>query len=119
MTRAQIKVEEAYVSLLRMTPSSLLIKGMVSDESIRAICGLGRSSKDPRKTIGYKGLGFKSVGEISNNPQVISSAVSFGFDEIATRLSVEEVIGESLDSAQRLPVYAFPFSGFGIRPRKR
>src|SRR3954451_9619038 len=31
------------------------------EEQIRAICGLGRSSKDPRKSVGYKGLGFKSV----------------------------------------------------------
>lgn len=75
---------------------------------IRAICGLGQSSKDPRKSIGYKGLGFKSVGEISRHPQIISTAVSFGFDDSRTRAAVEDIAG-ALDPTQRLPVYAFPF----------
>ena len=78
-------------------------------EQIRAICGLGRSIKDPRKSIGYKGLGFKSVGEICDRPQVVSAAVSFGFDEAMARRAVEDVIAQSLDASQRLPAYAFPF----------
>src|SRR5438552_4256538 len=49
-----------------LTATALIVanvgQGFGPDE-IRAICGLARSSKDPRKTIGYKGLGFKSVGE--------------------------------------------------------
>ena len=55
---------------------------------IKAICGLGRSSKDPRKSIGYKGLGFKSVGEITDRPQVVSSTVRFTFDEQRVRAAV-------------------------------
>ncbi len=77
-------------------------------DQIRAICGLGRSSKDPRKSIGYKGLGFKSVGEISDHPQIISTGVAFGFDDVRTRQAVEDLAGR-LDPGQRLPVYAFPF----------
>lgn len=76
-------------------------------EQIRAICGLGRSSKDPRKSVGYKGLGFKSVNEITARPQIISGDVAFGFDEKAAVQMVEEVAGR-LDERQRLPVYAFP-----------
>ena len=52
-----------------------------AEEQIHAICGLGRSSKDPRKSVGYKGLGFKSVGEITDRPQVFSKGVAFEFDE--------------------------------------
>jgi hypothetical protein len=79
------------------------------EEQIRAICGLGRSSKDPRKSVGYKGLGFKSVGEITNRPQIISDGVAFEFDDQRVRDTVIAAAG-SLDPRQRLPVYAFPFS---------
>lgn len=81
--------------------------GFGSDQ-IRAICGLGRSSKDPRKSIGYKGLGFKSVGEITNRPQIISSDVRFTFDEERLRSEVQSLAGDLFEN-QRLPVYAFPF----------
>jgi hypothetical protein len=77
-------------------------------DQIRAICGLGRSSKDPRKSIGYRGLGFKSVGEVSAHPQITSTRVAFGFDDGRTRQVVEELAGP-LDPTQHLPVYAFPF----------
>ncbi len=77
-------------------------------DQIRAICRLGRSSKDPRKSIGYKGLGFKSVGEITDKPQIISGDVAFGFDSARTRAAVEAITG-TLDETQKLPVYAFPF----------
>lgn len=77
-------------------------------EQIRAICGLGRSSKDPRKSIGYKGLGFKSVGEITERPQIMSAGVRFTFDEDRARRAVEES-ARGLREGQRIPVYALPF----------
>lgn len=77
-------------------------------DQIRAICGLGRSSKDPRKSVGYKGLGFKSVGEISATPQIFSGGVQFGFDQVRVRSDVAAIAGD-LPSSQRLPVYAFPY----------
>lgn len=94
-----------------LSESALLIAdqggGFGADE-IRAICGLGRSSKDLRKSIGYKGLGFKSVSEITDRPQIVSGDVRFTFDEFRCRAAVEEYTGE-LSATQRLPVYAFPF----------
>jgi hypothetical protein len=78
------------------------------EDQIRAICGLGRSSKDPRKSVGYKGLGFKSVGEITSRPQIVSDGVAFEFDDHRVRKAVAETAG-SLERSQRLPVYAFPF----------
>ena len=77
-------------------------------EEVRAICGFGRSSKDPRKSIGYKGLGFKAVGEISDCPQVVAGDLRFGFDDRRTRKEVRQRVGD-LPRGQRLPVYAFPF----------
>lgn len=76
-------------------------------EELRAICSLGRSSKDPRKTIGYKGLGFKAVGEITASPQVFSPPLLFGFDaETAARLVIN--VAGPMPVSQHLPVYAFP-----------
>lgn len=97
--------------LFAVTNSALVIADEgtgFGTEQVRAICGLARSSKDPRKSIGYKGLGFKSAGEITDRPQIISASVAFGFDHTRTRHAVEEITG-ALDPAQRLPEYAFPF----------
>ncbi|HHN74472.1 MAG TPA: DUF3883 domain-containing protein [Acidobacteria bacterium] len=77
-------------------------------EEIKAICGLGRSSKDPRKSVGYKGLGFKSVGEICDTPQILSNGVAFGFDPGRVRQEIERIVGPT-DDHQRFPTYAFPF----------
>lgn len=95
-----------------LTDTALLVadKGAgFGPSQVRAICGLGRSSKDPRKSIGYKGLGFKSVGEITDDPQVFSQSFGFRFNQIMVRAAVEELTGQ-LDPDQRLPVYAFPFN---------
>lgn len=95
-----------------LTDSALIVADNgagFGEEEVRAICGLGRSSKDPRKSVGYKGLGFKSVGEITARPQIFSTGASFEFDDERVRHTVEQVAG-TLDTRQRLPVYAFPFS---------
>ena len=94
-----------------LTDSALLVADNgtgFGPEQVRAICGLARSSKDPRKSVGYKGLGFKSVGEVTNRPQISSSGVAFEFDEHRVREAVSLIAGD-LTTRQRLPVYAFPF----------
>lgn len=75
---------------------------------VEAICSLGRSSKGPGTAIGHKGLGFKSVGEITNRPQIISERASFQFDGQRLRELALGLFG-SLPAEQRFPVYAFPF----------
>ncbi len=94
-----------------VTDSALVVAdqgiGFTSQE-IRAICGLGRSSKDPRKSVGYKGLGFKSVGEICDRPQILSDGVRFGFDPALVRSEIENIVGNVAEH-QRFPAYAFPF----------
>jgi hypothetical protein len=78
------------------------------DSQVDAICSLGRSSKGPGTAVGYKGLGFKSVGEIAERPQVTSAIASFQFDGGQVREAVEALLGE-LPTSQRFPIYAFPF----------
>src|SRR5207244_8909111 len=77
-------------------------------KDVESSCTLGRSNKDPRKKLGYKGLGFKSVGELTEQPQVISPPYRFGFGLERARRVVGKLVGP-LPPGQRLPVYAFPF----------
>jgi hypothetical protein len=65
--------------------------------------------KGPGTSIGHKGLGFKSVGEITTDqPQIISGQALFQFDRERVRREVLALFG-SLPTEQRFPMYAFPF----------
>ena len=78
------------------------------DRQVEAICSLGRSSKGPGESIGHKGLGFKSVGEITDHPQIISELASLQFNGERARAAISELLGQ-LPTGQKLPIYAFPF----------
>lgn len=77
---------------------------------ILAICGLASSSKNAADSIGYKGLGFKSVGEITDTPQIISRNVRFYFDELELRRRVEDITERPLPDGNYVPAYATPFN---------
>jgi hypothetical protein len=79
------------------------------ESQVKAICSLGRSSKGPGESVGHKGLGFKSVGEITDHPQVVSVQASLQFNDAAVRAAVSEILGQ-LPVGQKLPIYAFPFA---------
>jgi hypothetical protein len=50
------------------------------DRDVRAISGI-QSSKNPEKgTLGYLGIGFKSVFKVTNAPHIFSSGYQFKFD---------------------------------------
>ena len=95
-----------------VTDSALLVGDTgagFGTSQVEAICDLAQSSKDPRKSVGYKGLGFKSVAEITDTPQIISGELRFGFDRARLRREVEAIVGRTLDDDFPLPDYAFPF----------
>ncbi len=53
------------------------------DCNVDAICGIGGSTKRDKKSMGYigeKGIGFKSVFMITNEPQIYSNGFHFKFD---------------------------------------
>lgn len=94
-----------------LTESALIVADNgfgFGDEQVEAICTLGRSSKGPGEAVGHKGLGFKSVGEITDHPQITSTLASFQFSSDRVRTEVTAVLGP-LPDGQKLPVYAFPF----------
>jgi len=54
-----------------------------SEEDVKSICKVGRSSKTPKDYIGYLGVGFKAVFLISECPQIYSGGYQFKFDKSA------------------------------------
>lgn len=71
--------------LFRLTESELWVANTgrpFTEADIRGLCGLGASSKaqsggPKRASIGHKGLGFKSVLEITDSPEAYSETVCF------------------------------------------
>lgn len=75
---------------LAVTDSALIVanEGVpFTPKRIRSLVRLGSSEKvrdrGRRHTIGYKGIGFTAVFEITDRPQIISSTVAFGFEPTA------------------------------------
>lgn len=54
-----------------------------SEEDVKSICKVGRSSKTPKDYIGYLGVGFKAVFLISQCPEIYSGGFRFKFDKNA------------------------------------
>lgn len=95
-----------------LTDASLLVAddgAGFGPEQVQALCTLGSSSKDRSKSIGYKGIGFKSVLEITSTPQVFSDSAAFGFDEERVREELQRVMPTAHLADHPLPAYAFPF----------
>ncbi len=65
-----------------------------------ALAPAGTSSAD---LIGAKGLGFKSVLEISDRPSIHSGPFDFGFDAVMSRQVLREIEPDAPDLTFRLP----------------
>ena len=83
-----------------VTPTALLVanEGVpFTYERVKSLLRLGASEKAPRRErqhmIGYKGIGFSSVFEICDAPQVISQGVAFGFEPALARKRISQMIG--------------------------
>lgn len=86
----------------------------LSDTDIQGLCGLGASSKidargTKRASIGHKGLGFKSVLEITERPAAMSDGIGFDLSEDIARGHISRLFDElALDVPRSLPVMRFP-----------
>ncbi|MFQ5980429.1 MAG: sacsin N-terminal ATP-binding-like domain-containing protein [Candidatus Heimdallarchaeota archaeon] len=54
-----------------------------SEEDVKSLCKVGRSSKTAKDYIGYLGVGFKAVFLISESPEINSGGFKFKFDRSA------------------------------------
>jgi len=51
-----------------------------SGEDVRALCGIQSSKRPEKGTLGYLGIGFKSVFKVTSCPQIYSNGFQFKFD---------------------------------------
>jgi hypothetical protein len=86
----------------------------LTEADVRGLCGLGASSKvgssgDRRASIGHKGLGFKSVLEITSEPEVFSTSYCFRLGAEHARRHIEQLRGLlDLPDEPVVPVMRFP-----------
>ena len=66
--------------LLKTEPTPLLLVAnnghAFERKDFKGLCQLGQSPKDPKKSVGNKGLGFRSVLEVASAPEIWSSATT-------------------------------------------
>lgn len=86
----------------------------LTDADVQGLCGLGASSKidaagSKRASIGHKGLGFKSVLEITDAPAAFSRTHSFRLGEREARPHVD-ALWDEVDHARprTVPAMRFP-----------
>lgn len=87
----------------------------LDEADVRGLCGISASSKaggiqKRRASIGHKGMGFKSVLEITDAPEVYSTSLSFGFGPQRALEAVRDLLQEKrLPEGTRAPVTRFPW----------
>jgi len=95
----------------------------LTDDDVLGLCGLGASSKvdvqgNRRATIGHKGLGFKSVLEVTDEPSVYSSTTSFTLGARNARPRIEALWDElGLTAPKGVPAMRFPTPVTGATSR--
>lgn len=106
----------AHLVRLELTNRSLLVANFGQafvERNVRALCRLHNTTKSVSKQIGHKGIGFKSVLEICQRPEVYSvgdlASYSFGFDGDQFRNQVAEVMGPDWNNDVRLPILRTPY----------
>jgi hypothetical protein len=87
----------------------------LDEADVRGLCGISASKKSMpgqkrRASIGHKGMGFKSVLEVTEAPEVFSTTVCFCFSPDAALRGVQPLLGEGiLDQVSRAPATRFPW----------
>ena len=95
-----------------VSPTALLVANQgvgFTAERVQALMRLGAGTKtagdSTHHTIGYKGIGFSAVFEITDNPQIVSAGVRFQFHRAKASERIAELLGGSPKS---LPVRGYP-----------
>jgi hypothetical protein len=114
--------------LFRLTDRELWVANTgraFTEADVRGLCGLGASSKavstgPKRASIGHKGLGFKSVLEITDAPEAYSESVAFRLGK-ENALDQVSALWADLDrgAVRDVPAMRFPSSVMEIDPRWR
>jgi hypothetical protein len=103
----------------RLTDNELLVMNSgraLTEADVRGLTATGASSKTGssglrRASIGHKGMGFKSILEITDRPQVFSKSFAFVLDAAPAHAAVSEVLAEfGQEPPQRVPIMRFPWN---------
>ncbi|ETT74122.1 hypothetical protein C173_09991, partial [Paenibacillus sp. FSL R7-277] len=86
----------------------------LNDDNFKAICKLGQSSKEPNTSIGNKGIGFKSVLEITEEPEIYSgpyteekfSGYSFRFSPAFLRDAMVTAINQIIETKADVELFS-------------
>jgi len=91
----------------------------ITPEGVRSLAGMRISPKNKRVMIGNKGIGFKSVLELTDQPIINSAPFHFKFSEEDTsdQLKKENLLS-ILDETKYVPVLRLPFELSSGQKRK-
>lgn len=98
--------------LFQLTKHSLLIANTGApfrEENIRALCRLHNTTKTASKQVGHKGIGFKSVLEITDRPEIFSKPFAFSFNRRQFAHEVRDITGDSGAFEGRMPYLRAPY----------
>ena len=73
-------------------------------KGIEGITTIGKSTKSSQDYIGFKGIGFKSIQEITEEPKIITRFGSIYFDR---KLTLDKCTGHNLNK-ELVPLFYFP-----------
>ena len=102
---------------IRLTDTDLWVGNSgrpLDEDDVRGLCGIGASRKGEaigrrRASIGHKGMGFKSVLEVTDAPEVQSESYAFQLGRDLARRPVEALMRELGEShPARVPAMRFP-----------
>lgn len=79
------------------------------EKDVDSIYRWGESSKDPNKSIGHKGIGFKSVLEVTRSPEIFSQVVQFRFDKGTCERAVRKIVGHRGELKLPITRFVFPY----------
>jgi len=109
---------DGYRCHVELTPLALYVAndGQSFDENdVRGVCAMGQSTKPAGEYIGYKGLGFRAVLEISDSPEIYSGAYQFGFSAAQTLTLLGETSVKP--DVQAIPILTVPFQRTAADPQ--
>lgn len=79
-----------------------------SAAGVASICRIGQSDKASQDFIGHKGIGFKSVQEVTERPTIITEFGTLFFDRMETLARLRELHPDGPIEPDQIPLFFFP-----------
>lgn len=104
--------------IFRLTDTDLWVGNSgrpLDDADVRGLCGIGASSKSSagsrrRASIGHKGMGFKSILEVTERPTVYSESIAFELSAESSEPRIRAALGHTEPMPGQVPIMRLPNS---------